>query len=71
MVLHDLGMVDVIQAGLCLPDRREGLYHLHFGQKTSLLKSVPAASRCCLVALSHLALKAVRCWSSPQVRKNP
>lgn len=71
VVLHDLGMVDVIQAGLCLPGRREGLYHLHFGQKTSLLKSAPEASRCCLVALSHLALKAVRCWSSPQVRKTP
>ena len=58
VVLHALGMVCVIQAWLCLPGRREGLYHLHFGQKTSLLKSAAKALRCCLAALSHLALKA-------------
>lgn len=57
--------------GLYGPGRREGFYHLHFGQKSSLLKSAPEAPRCCLAALSHLALKAARCWSPPQGRENP
>lgn len=64
-VLRALGMVCVVQARLCPPGRKEGLYHLHFGQKTGLLKTAPEALKCCAAALSHPALKAERCWSPP------
>lgn len=47
------GTVCVTQARLCLLGRRGGLYRLHFGTKSSLLQSTPAAPRCCSAALSQ------------------